>query len=195
MRLSRKSIWFGLITAPTAMVLAVGGTAAVAEGPGPEPQVGDTITGADAGNGVSFCSGSSTHCENGTLTHCNDSWTSHVVYSYGTDEGWIAKVDSISFTNCEPGTSVTAVGPISFSVGPTATADMGIDVNITTPRGTCEYRGGADGYYNDHDGYMVAFASNPVLFQRSSGCGGPDQITMWGSGQIISDANGEAPAL
>jgi hypothetical protein len=105
--------------------------------------------------------------------------------------GGVIDVDELSFANCTGSVRVSA-NPVDQRAwgmdGTNSTVLYGIDIDVTTPRGTCRYTGTMNGYHP----VDRAFHSGP-LFRQSGGCGGDSneqgRVTLF-----IRDANGKAPA-
>lgn len=130
----------------------------------------------------------------GSLTACRMSFTGHVTISY-TEFGGLGgagDIDSMPFSDCVPGTSVTANIPMfpgspgaDFGVDPVGSTSLSLDLNITTRSGTCHYTGGEAGVGNG----VSAAPMTGSLTRRTAGCGGPGEID-FKSGITYSAADG-----
>jgi hypothetical protein len=108
------------------------------------------------------------------LTSCSNEFHGRKTVDHGTGPGTEVSVDTMSFT-CEPGTSVTPRAlPWTFTLTDNGGAVLaGVDVDITTPSGTCRYSGDlANGAFQFPNVYSITGA----LSRRSTGCGGTDTI-------------------
>jgi hypothetical protein len=128
----------------------------------------------------------------GELTTCSASFRGHLLWDAGMWSGGQIAVDELSFTNCTGGArvSVNTVAQRAWGIdGTLSTVLYGIDINVTTPNGTCRYTGTMYGYHaldrTHHSG---------PLFRQSGGCGGASseqgRVSL-----LVRDADGNPPAV
>jgi hypothetical protein len=141
-----------------------------------------TVTAVDDGRGFGI----------GKLTTCSTSFRGHLLYDAGMWYGGQITVDELSFANCTGGARVSAnaVAQRAWGIDGTHSAVLyGIDINVTTPYGTCRYTGTMYGFH-----YLDVTHHSGPLYRKSSGCGG-------GSSEqgrlslLVRDANGNPPAV
>jgi hypothetical protein len=127
----------------------------------------------------------------GDLTTCSASFSGPLLWDAGMWHGGQIAVDELSFANCTGGArvSVNLVDQRAWGMdGTNSTVLYGIDIDVTTPRGTCRYTGSLSSYHP----VDRAFHSGP-LFRKSAGCGGDSneqgRVTLF-----VRDANGKVPA-
>jgi hypothetical protein len=141
-----------------------------------------TVTGVDDGRGFTI----------GGLTTCSASFRGPILYDAGMWFGGQIDIDELSFANCSGGArvSVNEVSQRAWGIdGTLSTVLYGIDINVSTPKGTCRYTGTMYGsHYGDR-----AIHSGP-LFRQSGGCGGGSSEQSWVS-LFVRDANGKPPAV
>jgi hypothetical protein len=141
-----------------------------------------TVTGVDDGRGFDI----------GELTTCSTSWRGPLLWDAGMWYGGQIDVDELSFSNCTGGARVSAneVDQRAWGIdGTLSTVLYGIDINVTTPKGTCRYTGTMYGHhYGDR-----AHHYGP-LYRKSSGCGG-DSSEQGRLSMFVRDANGDPPAV
>jgi hypothetical protein len=183
MSAARKLINLGLITVSALAAPALaGGTPASASTA--NMSVGSTIRGIQAGDGTHF----------GTLTTCTESFRGRVTHDGDVGDGFTVGIDEFSFTQCDSGTRVTLnTRPDTLVVNSIALwAIRPMDVNITTPRGTCRYVGGL----GDSTGFFsgTQLRGTGLLYQRSDGCDGPRSIQVT-QAETLVDENGDPPRM
>jgi hypothetical protein len=141
-----------------------------------------TVTGVDDGRGVDI----------GDLTTCSVSFRGPLLWDAGMWYGGQIDVDELSFANCTGGgrVKVNDVAQRAWGIdGTLSTVLYGIDIDVTTPKGTCRYTGTMYGsHYTDR-----AHHSGP-LYRQSGGCGG-DGSEQGRVSLFVRDANGDPPAV
>jgi hypothetical protein len=141
-----------------------------------------TVTGVDDGRGIAI----------GELTTCSASFRGHLQWDAGMWQGGVIAVDELTFANCTGGAHVSAnaVAQRAWGIdGTLSTVLYGIDLNVTTPSGTCRYTGTM---YGSHP-FDRAHHSGP-LFRQSGDCGGASseggRISL-----LVRDSNGSPPSV
>jgi hypothetical protein len=141
-----------------------------------------TVTGVADGRGFDI----------GELTTCSASFRGHLLWDAGMWHGGQIDVDELSFANCTGGARVSAnaVAQRAWGIdGTLSTVLYGIDINVTTPNGTCRYTGTMYGYQSNdrahHSGH---------LYRKSAGCGGSSSEQSRVS-LLVRDAIGNPPAV
>jgi hypothetical protein len=145
------------------------------------PPVGTEVSGVDDGRGIDF----------GGLTTCRVSMSGRVT-GLETFGGGTISFDRVSFAGCSAGATVSANAlPWTLGTSSTLTAGLfGVDVSITTSRGTCRYSGGLLGYTNGAGTWFL----NGDVYQRVAGCGGARQLTARLT-EHVRDADGNPVGL
>jgi hypothetical protein len=141
-----------------------------------------TVTGVDDGRGFSI----------GGLTTCSVAFRGPLLWDAGMWYGGQIAVDELSFANCTGGARVSAnaVAQRAWGIdGTHSTVLYGIDIDVTTPNGTCRYTGTMYGFHS-HD---RSHHSGP-LYRQSRGCGGGSseqgRVSL-----LVRDANGDPPVV
>jgi hypothetical protein len=166
----------------TACALAVVALAAATPASGFTDWPRGTVTGVDDGRGFDI----------GDLTTCRTSFRGPLLYDAGMWFGGQIDIDELSFASCTGGARVraNAVAQRAWGIdGTLSTVLYGIDVNVTTPRGTCRYRGTM---YGSHP-FDRAHHSGP-LYRQSGSCGG-DSSEQGRVSLFVRDSNGKPPAV
>lgn len=150
------------------LVTVAASAAAVLAAPSSAAAVGDPVHG--WGGAMSFTNQSNPLTN---LTSCSNEFHGHLTADNGAGAGTTVSVDDISFT-CESGTRVTPHAlPWTFRITSGGDVLAGVNVDITTSRGTCQYSGdlvsGAAQFPN-------VYSITGSLSRRSTGCGGTNPI-------------------
>ena len=141
-----------------------------------------TVTGIDDGRGFDI----------GDLTTCSVSFRGPLLWDAGRWHGGQIAVDELSFADCTGGARVSAnaVAQRAWGIdGTLSTVLYGIDLDVSTPDGTCRYTGTMYGFHS-----LDRTHHSGPLFRQRGGCGG-------GSSQqgrvslLVRDADGDPPAL
>jgi hypothetical protein len=183
MSATRKLINFGLIavSAVAAPALAGGAPAFAASSQPPE---GSTIRGVQMGEGTQL----------GDLTTCTESFSGSVTESGDAGDGFTVDINQFSFTQCDQDTQVTLNRmPGALTVDAIALWTIRpMDVDITTPDGTCRYTGSL----GDSTGFFsgTQLRGTGFLHRQSGGCGGPESL-MVTQAQALMDSDGDPPPM
>lgn len=123
--------------------------------------------------------------DNSILAQCQNQFSGHVA----SDDGSRVKaaIDTVSIT-CGGGTRVTANAlPWSLDLlrdrGYTIT---GVDLNLTTSKGTCRYTGSVNGVMEFPDGVYDLRGS---LTRQSGTCGGTDRLNVSALIEVVNTTN------
>jgi hypothetical protein len=141
-----------------------------------------TVTGVDDGRGFDI----------GELTTCSVSFRGHLLWDAGMWHGGQIAVDELSFASCTGGARVSANAAAQRAWGIDGTLSTvlyGIDIDVTTPTGTCRYTGTMYGFHN-----LDRTHHSGPLFRQSAGCGG-DSSEQGRVSLLVRDANGNPPAV
>jgi hypothetical protein len=141
-----------------------------------------TVTAVDDGRGFDI----------GGLTTCNASFRGHLLWDAGMWYGGQIAVDELAFANCTGGARVSAnaVSQRAWGIdGTLSTVLYGIDIDVTTPNGTCRYTGTMYGFH-----YLDRTHHSGPLYRQGGGCGGGSseqgRVSL-----LVRDANGKPPAV
>jgi hypothetical protein len=118
----------------------------------------------------------------GSVAACQHVFTGSVTAQYS---GRItAGIGNVTFNFCKPGTSITAKGlPWTLNLDENRSYTLnGVQVNITTYRGTCLYGGTLNGFMQ----YPGVYDLRGSLTRQSGACGGSDQINVSNIPEVIS---------
>jgi hypothetical protein len=110
------------------------------------------------------------------LTTCQNVFSGHVTVDKGTGQGGEIRIESISFSPCDPqaGISVTPNNlPWTLKLDSRAQLIIqGVDLNIIRRAGTCRYTGTLAGARSFDGVYTISGA----LARRDNGCRGPGRL-------------------
>lgn len=147
--------------------VAAASAAVMAAAPSASAGTGDPVHG---WGGMSFANQTNPVAN---LTSCSNEFHGRLTEDHDGGAGTTARVDDFSFL-CEPGTSVTARAlPWTLSFTTNGVVLSGVDVDVTTPEGTCHYTGDlTNGAFQFPGVYSIAGA----LHRRSGDCGGTEVL-------------------
>jgi hypothetical protein len=141
-----------------------------------------TVTGVDDGRGFDI----------GGLTTCSAAFRGPLLWDAGMWHGGQIDVEELFFANCTGGARVSAntVAQRAWGIdGTLSTVLYGIDVDVSTPNGTCRYTGTMYGFH-----YQDRTHHSGPLYRQSGGCGGGSseqgRVSL-----LVRDSNGNPPAL
>jgi hypothetical protein len=141
-----------------------------------------TVTGVDDGRGFAI----------GDLTTCSVSFRGPLLWDAGRWFGGQIDVAELSFASCTEGVRVKVndVQQRAWGIdGTLSTVLYGIDIDVTTSKGTCRYTGTMYGsHYTDRANHVGP------LFRQGGDCGGSSSEDSWVS-LFVRDANGNPPAV
>ena len=117
----------------------------------------------------------------GSLVRCQNVFTGPVT---GDDGGGpiVARIDGVTFNFCQAGATVSPNAlPWTLNLHQAGYTIEGFDVDITTSGGTCRYTGMVHGVAQ----FPGVYDLRGLLTRRNSGCGGPAQLRISNSIEVI----------
>jgi hypothetical protein len=116
----------------------------------------------------------------GTLATCQNIFTGPVTAD--SSRGITASINNVTFNFCQAGASVTPTAlPWSLSLNDSSYTIKGFSVNITTAKGRCRYSGTVNGIMQ----FPGVYDLRGLLTRQSPGCGGPEQLNVSNSIEVI----------
>ena len=117
----------------------------------------------------------------GSLATCQNVFTGPVTAEDGSS-GIKASIDKVTFNFCQGGTTVSPNAlPWTLNLNQAGYTIEGFDVNITTAGGRCRYNGTVNGVMQ----FPGVYDLRGVLTRQSTGCGGPSQLNVSNSIEVI----------
>ncbi|GAA3539447.1 hypothetical protein GCM10022419_019360 [Nonomuraea rosea] len=129
------------------------------------------------------------------VARCSNEFSGRVTADRGTGRGGEARIDRISFANCDSGLAVTPRAlPWALALDSSRTITLrNVDIDVRTSRGTCRFTGDLlNGFF---DNTLGLYNISGVLHRRSAGCGVGDTLGLDTGFQELILVNGTGLTL